>query len=598
MIRRPTIPIVLLLLTACAPPVELARTRPSSSDAGPRPDAESLPDDAGVSSEPKPCLRDQGGPQNRGCDPGQVCNVQTGTCAAGRPCADNDDCNPCSETDGVDCGHGFRLTAWCDRDHGRVCVRSRAPCEPCDDNCGRLDPELFGGLLACLDYPDGQRFCGRPCSAGCPNGFVCVDGQCVRTEGCTRNSVICPAGADEQNCRGTEQICAGEPCPNAPDAVCVTNDLPGALGLCIGACLTDDECPENLPLCNPRNGICTIPCDKGNCSPDQTCHSDGLCWPACDDDQTCEARDPDTYCNLPDRAEPRAFKAYRDARSCAPIGCERPEDCGAPGTVCSTFRWPPACVPGCQDSTDCASGEVCKTRTGAPDCAERPDHDEPGTLGVCCSTGCTDRTLQCGINEFCCGELESPYARSTDCGGQEISAGVCFDAPTDPFCQTCIPGQGGCTAAWPYGANREPGINGGQLFDEQSFCFGVAPNRGICSVGYAPARSDPGAPRGWICEPYAVPCLTDADCGGAPCVGANSSGPTSFGACRCGENGAVQQPCPVDAPQLPEPVAHPRCRQLASLPSGGKLGDLFCVAAYACRPPPADPGVYPAACDL
>ena len=138
---------------SCAEPVELARRR-ASADVGPSmvPDAEVI-DDSGVRPiVERGCLRDQGGADNRGCDPGEVCHLPSGTCRPGIACQADADCDGClSLVDAptrLDCGHGFQLTAWCDDAHGSVCVRSRAPCEPCeaDRDCGRGHPQFEGGV--------------------------------------------------------------------------------------------------------------------------------------------------------------------------------------------------------------------------------------------------------------------------------------------------------------------------------------------------------------------------------------------------------------------------------------------------------------------
>ena len=460
-----------------------------------------------------------------------------------------------------------------------------------------------GFALRCLDYEDGQRFCGRPCGDDCPQGFTCDGEQCRRPAGCTRNSLICPAAdGPQEDCRGTGQICEGTPCPNAAGAICVTNNAPGVLGLCLGTCTADTDCPADRPLCNPRNGICTLPCDKGSCSPDQTCHSDGLCWPACTDDEQCIARDGNTYCNRPDRAWPTLFKEYRDVGSCAPLGCERAVDCPDLATTCDRTATTPVCTPGCRRSSDCVSGQACKTPPeGSYDpaqCTSFPDHDEAIGVGICCQVGCSDRQFQCGINEFCCGEPDSPFASAADCPptmSAPTEAGECFDMPVDPFCQPCTPGTAGCSAAWSFGKNVDPAYNNGLPFDEQSFCFSVGAGVGVCSVGYRPSAPDFGAPRGWSCGPYVVPCFSAVDCDGLECVGASTG---RAGACRCGEGDGEDQPCSSSARLLPESVLRPRCRTVPNPPVGAAEDDRFCIAAYTCQPPSNAPETYPATCGL
>src|SRR5687767_7501885 len=190
-----------------------------TADSGMHPDAD-VTDAIPVDTGPGPCQRDQGGPDNRGCNPGEVCNLAMDPpmCVPGRACTMDSECNTCSDlVSPEDCGHGYHLTAWCDPEHGNVCTRSRAPCEPCTDNadCGRVHP-IFGGTNQCLDY-DGEMFCGRPCAQGCPDGFQC-DGptnQCKRLAGCAEDPVICeldPAGGAGCGRMSPSQICPGETC--------------------------------------------------------------------------------------------------------------------------------------------------------------------------------------------------------------------------------------------------------------------------------------------------------------------------------------------------------------------------------------------------
>ena len=158
-----------------------------------------LPPDSGVEPDagPMPCLYDQGGEANRGCEPGFVCNLamDPAQCVPGNACTTDADCDRCSSLQNPeDCGHGLALTAFCDANHGNVCTRSRAPCEPCDTDrdCGRSDPVLGGAANTCVDYGDGDKFCGRPCNLGCPAGFECSNDACVRTAGCAEEPTICP----------------------------------------------------------------------------------------------------------------------------------------------------------------------------------------------------------------------------------------------------------------------------------------------------------------------------------------------------------------------------------------------------------------------
>lgn len=227
----------------------------TGTDAGSHTRDASAPPDAGVIR----CQRDQDD-----CPSGQVCNLMMDPpqCVAGLACQTDDDCNPCSAIGSAttDCGHGFHLVAFCDDRHGNVCTRSRAPCEPCleDRDCGRQHPLLGGAASACLDYGNNEKFCGRACGT-CPYGFYCdaLSNQC-RADDCAPEPVICPPdNMTGTQCSATDQICPGEECPNTGGAQCATNNQPYSLGICIGYCMSDTDCPAATPTCNRRNGICS-----------------------------------------------------------------------------------------------------------------------------------------------------------------------------------------------------------------------------------------------------------------------------------------------------------------------------------------------------
>ncbi|MEM7675682.1 MAG: hypothetical protein AAF449_06725, partial [Myxococcota bacterium] len=525
------------LMLACAsetstPPDSGFSPRDTGVDAG----VEDVgPEDTGVVAS---CLFDKGGVVNRGCEPGFVCNLAMDppTCVAGKSCATNADCQDCSDLQSPeDCGHGLFLTAWCDDTHGDVCVRSKVSCEPCetDADCGFTHP-LTGSLpQTCETYANGDRFCARPSSSGCPAGFGAnANGACVRANGCQTPPVLCPLNTDpEPDCQGTLQICAGEPCAN-DGTRCSTNDLPGALGVCIGFCQSDAECPQERPFCNINSGICIEGCTKDSCPDGQVCHLNGMCAAPCADNDACVSDTrygPRSYCNTtPPQPEPRFFKDYHDANSCQRLGCEQPVDCGGAGRVCDSTNVPPACVPGCFGDSDCSPGELCKDapqpvgRTySRQECRAFPGvpEDNETLIGTCCNPGCLDRDLQCGLNEWCCGEPGSPYEDPTTCltvtatRGPQAEAGECFPiistisaAGRDQWCSTCtnfgvsgasaaeecsgaaramVPGPDG-TPGWTPGLNIDPNVNNGQPFRELEFCNAVADGLSFCGTSCNP----------------------------------------------------------------------------------------------------------------
>ncbi|MEQ9503104.1 MAG: hypothetical protein RIT81_39905 [Deltaproteobacteria bacterium] len=281
------------------------------------------------------------------CPSGNVCNFATTprSCVPGRACTSNADCDICSDINPMqrlDCGQGIYVTATCDAAHGSVCVRGRGLCEPCqtDAECGRLHPIFGGGTKSCVVYPDGNRYCTRPCP-NCPDGMVCDSSSnlCTRFSGCGAMPIYCPLNPNPASTCGGGQICEGETCPNTGGARCATNNQPGEIGLCLGVCTQNGDCPPTLPICNLGSGNCIAGCTPASCPSTQVCHADGFCDPPCSTDADCAATE---FCNLPGGVGPRAFKSYRDTNACAPLGCERPSDC--PGGTCDTTQSPPACI--------------------------------------------------------------------------------------------------------------------------------------------------------------------------------------------------------------------------------------------------------------
>jgi hypothetical protein len=582
-----------------------------TADSGVHPDAD--PPDTG----PEPCVRDQD------CMDGEVCDLTTNprTCVPGKACTSDNDCSRCFNLTNPgmqeECGHGFHVQAYCDTDRGSVCTRALGPCEPCetDQDCGTLHPILGGAQNKCLDYGGGDKFCGRANTAGCPQGFIDDGaGQCKREDGCPGRIEICPAGTPGQPCQGTDQICAGAECPGTGGAKCTNNDVPGALGVCVNFCAQNSDCPADLPVCNTTNGICIAGCSKDSCAGSQVCHANGFCSMSCSSNMDCEDRfGADFYCNEPAQPPPNVFKAYHDRGSCQRKGCERPVDCGGAGLVCDPSQQPyPACVPGCYTDMDCLSGEQCKDPGAAgprasynrAECRALARKTDDETIGVCCNPGCTNRNLQCGFNQWCCGETSSAYEDPLSCGtltstgGARAEPGQCFDIAPRPFSPFCVQCQANsdCDSQWVFGYNTDPNINGGMPFQEQEWCQGVAMGLGMCSVTCNPDLAEGGnigCPRLWNCVPFQPGCFQDADCSGLPCIGADPMNMRP-GSCQCGNSGQVTAQCPSVYPNL-DTVTNPRCVEL------GQNGEMFCVASYHCQPPPLTQDAngnanYPAAC--
>lgn len=597
------------------------------ADVGP---PDSGPADTGTvdASQSVPCRFDQGGPENQGCNIGEVCNVLTGECSPGVACDPTQPtaCNECATVNGTptDCGHGYAVTAWCDPGHGSVCTRSRAPCEPCQDDgdCG-LTHEVYRGNPTttqnlCLDYAGGQKFCGRPSAIGCPVGYVTDPGtgQCRRSS-CELEPLLCPEDAAQPG----QQVAAGSPCGDG-NGVCATNNAVGDLGFCTPGCRRNSDCGGATPQCDAVLGICIRGCTVGSCPNNQVCHMDARCAAPCSEDRDCfestgvnskdygdEAGARGVYCNLPNRDEPKIFKGglngHRDANACVPLGCEEPTDCPGAGQVCNLEATPnPACVSGCQDTRDCSFGEQCKS--GDPgqtytvvQCRNELQPVTPGSgeIGVCCDPGCDQRALSCDSGQFCCGE--APYDDFAACLPEveqdQANNRLCFDM-SPPFCNR--PNMEGVCA--PSGWESQTG----QAQAEQEFPFVVRVNmrnQFLCGITCDPNSTGDllnGCPTSWSCQPRAFSCLADTDCSdGDPavtCVGVvmGPNGPVP-GRCKCGENGSVSGICGTQNRSFGGGIANPRCVDL----DGTGTGDMNCIAAYNCVGPGA-PNLYPAYCGL
>jgi hypothetical protein len=424
----------LVLLASCT--LDLKRT-PGADDAGP-PDLD-LP-------EPViPCSFDQGSVDNGACPPGQVCDVLARRCVPGTPCLDDADCAVCRDEG---CGHGLPLEAWCDLGHGDeagtgVCTRSRAPCERCragSGDCG-LVTLVPGGPkypAECAEIGDGF-YCTRPCfdPIDCSTSFVpfrCIGpvgqtpGRCERRLGCPAAVDFCPL--EPNATEPPRQIGALLPCE---EGRCETSQWDGTLGICLGDCGEDADCPrpEDDPeatICQVRSGLCERPCQVGECTgpgePPQVCQDDGRCglpcWIPGEDepdlsaeilDARCRDRGLGARCNIPapssDQPGRESYEGFpvlvgREDFACVQRGCTQNDDCWA------TFRGArpicdlahpvedegavfSVCVAGCQSQSDCPPDESC--RLGPTD--ERPplaacgqlldlDPQRPDAVGVCC----------------------------------------------------------------------------------------------------------------------------------------------------------------------------------------------------------------------
>jgi len=197
----------------------------------------------------------------------------------------------------------------------------------------------------------------------CPDGRVCVGGECV-----------CPPGLVE-NDRGECVPCLPETTPNC--YICTPDGI------------VPKECPDGQ-VCNPNTGDCVDCIGSGDCGENEKCEGgDCVCeegyrrdpvtgecipLPDCDEDADCP---PCFVCN--------------EFGDCVPKEC--PD-----GQVCVDGE----CKTPCEDGTDCPDGFGCNPDTGF--CEECADQD--------CSTPDCDNLLGCNCNS------SGDCVDSDNCGNQ------------------------------------------------------------------------------------------------------------------------------------------------------------------------------------
>ncbi len=465
-----------------------------------RPDASSSQPDAG----PTECRIDQE------CPSGQVCNLITKECVDGKSCTTDDDCDACSTIpigDSEECGHGLHAIAYCDPFHGGVCTRSRASCEPCEEDrdCGRITLGSFADFpMYCIDYSEvspslSGKFCARPASIGAGiKGYeqrpLATD-QFGRTVNVYVNPLGCPAdvnelficpiidnlpepdgdgiaeATDDEKCLGQESACVDDPCPGTGGQQCASANLAGVVPICNTYCTTSADCLRDSParpFCNENTGVCQTGCTPGSCPNEQVCHlrtdEDGNslnaeCGPPCNEELLLRPSVPEEAALI---AEADAF-------------CTDPENGYGPNTYCNivnqprtlesednagklskTYRDANACAPvGCelgegeQINRDCGSQEYCDISS------RRPSDNLPQPA---CAPGCFSSD-DCIPEQRCLNDDECPR-RQPNCNpnpNDPTGPGVCQGNPLDnPQVFRCVDAPEGqvkddldaCRQAW------------------------------------------------------------------------------------------------------------------------------------------------------
>lgn len=347
------------------------------------------------------------------CAPAERCASAGGLCEARTPCSDSAACaegeacdsclGVCVGATGVFCVEDVNcpdFDQYCDSCSSQ-CLSRREPCDPCTDDaqCGEPGDR-------CLDFPDGERFCGKSCGAGigCPLGFTCnADrGQCLPLSGACSEETTC---GEDSECAGV-QICGGQ-------------------GICTDGCASDDVCPNPL-VCSA--GRCQDPCSEAN---------------ACDTGLECV----EGHCRVPggcltSRECPQQETYCDRVRGLCVDGCEVDGDC-------LTFTL--MCVDGgcerrpCRGAYSCGFGQICDADSGAcvestePHCSEcngddaescgagnlcASFQDEDGNdLGAFCLLACSSDPLNECPSGYQCSEVETPD------GIMNLCTRGCYDNP-------------------------------------------------------------------------------------------------------------------------------------------------------------------------
>ena len=269
----------------------------------------------------------------------------------------------------------------------------RSICNPWDANtCGDdAKCKLAAAWSTGVCVPEGSC---HPVDNPCPNGFVCLNDQCVPGQAC----------ASDAECLGT-MVCQW--------------------GLCVENCVYT-SCPSHMPACNVYTGHCSREtltcsggcpsgyfCESGRCRPD--------CDPACEGREFCTFSDNHSYCTVP-----------RDCRQEGNTCMYATQECDQRIGFCVT-RCPVTCAVGtcCDHTTDYACGaclgDVCSevNPTGPCPlfdqvCVNGQCHTDtnicvpagmPCSAGSKCCTGTTDIFIDCCVDPtnsaltgVCCGD--------------------------------------------------------------------------------------------------------------------------------------------------------------------------------------------------
>ncbi len=327
-------------------------------------------------------------------------------------------------------------------------------------------------------------------------------------------AIVIPDGA--LNDAGTD---SGPP-PSATGAACMSDaDCSGTAGTCLTEAMT-----------GLAGGYCSA-----FCTSDSDCASDAMCVQI---DRT------NSVCLV--NCDPTGTNQCRMGYGCA-----------------NGVGIPPVCLPGCEDATDCPSGDMCQPGGGfsAAGACYSPDagvgdacssSDQCPNNSICASQGrfgwpggsCIMFGCDLNGNTGCTGDSQClPFFRGGGCFDGCTSASDCragYDCRGDvsyPDRVTCQPSFTPSDLGQPCSTSSGVGCVGGACLTEESYGY---PGSYCVAEACDPSATDSGCPSGGVCVAASGStlgycfqgCGSDSDCRTAyACRPSDSADPTSATAC-------------------------------------------------------------------
>jgi hypothetical protein len=437
---------------------------------------------------------------------------------------------------------------------------------------GQADKALVNAVVVDQSTPLGPTTATPP-SSQCSSGPPQINNVCTTDAQCSGSTPFCC----DPNSTGTAQ-CSAVACPTPPPTSalpactnaatdcgsgqsCCDNDGDGK-SVC-----TDQACATSTPV----TGQCTVATEATDCTAGQVCDPDALACVSndggsCTDDSQCPTGDTcvSGTCSsgqAGSTCDPTA-QGCAAGLSCDPVsqqcssgvaggciesGCPGDQICdtssgvcsaqsatdcsvtGCPGTLtCDLSQSPPACV-GCNEDSDCASGQTCDTSQSPGACVDASSTD-------CTTAGCaSSQTCDTSVSPAICIDNGSsgddsgssgPDCTTTGCpDGQScdtsVSPAQCIDNGADCTVGGCPPGQS-CDTTQSPPACIGSGDDGG---DDSGDDGGLDAADETGDDGSDEAGDDSstlacgGCPDGAICDTTQSPPVCTGDCSTNGCPG-------------------------------------------------------------------------------